>query len=146
MLNKKGLALLLSLLVAVAAMPQEDANRSLWNTIDGVLSTVEDRLAPPPRDTSEESPSFTIVNLTSFTAREIFIRRAGETGWGRNLLDQPLHHRRNISVGLDRLPDPNALYDVRLVDTDGDVYAQYGLAIRDRTVIRIGIGDLEYNK
>ena len=144
MLNKRGFALLLLLLlVAFSAVSQEGAG-SFWNRVDGVLNTAEERLAPPSETTDTERSSFTIVNLTTFIAREIFIRKVGETSWGRNLLDQPLYHRRNISVRLDRLPDPNARYDIRMVDTDGDIYAQYNLTIEGRTVIRIEIGNLEF--
>jgi len=145
MLHKKSFALLLFLMVAFAAMSQEDTTR-FWNRVDGLLNTAEERLGPSPRNANEESPFFSIVNNTGFVIREVFVRKAGETSWGRNLLVQPLYNGQNISVRLDRSFDQTALYSVRMVDIDGDIYAQYDLAIKERTVIRMGIGDFEWNK
>ena len=142
---KKGFALLLLLLAAVAAISQEDPNR-LLDRFDRAPKTAEEKVATPPKNPDGEYRFFTIANLTTFTAREIFIRKAGETSWGKNLLDQPLHNRQNISVRLEQLPDLNALYDVRMVDTSGDVFAQYNLTIREGTVIRLERGNFEYNK
>jgi hypothetical protein len=144
MLDKKGFALflLLLLLAALAAVPQDDGG-NLWNRIDGLLNTAEERLTPAAGSTIS---SFTIRNTTGFVARSIFIRKAGETNWGNNILQQPLYNGQNISVRFDQTFDQSALYSVRMVDIDGDSYTKHNLNIRERSRVVIEIADFEWDK
>ena len=143
MLNKRGFALLLLLLVAFSAVSQEDAG-SFWNRVDGLLNTAEERLAPSQETADTERPSFTIHNNTGFVVRSVFIRKAGETSWGDNILIQPLYNGRSISVRLDQSFDPNALYSIRMVDIDNDSYTKHNQSITRRSRISIGVSDLEF--
>ena len=99
------------------------------------------------RSRSDTAPrSFTIRNDTGFTARNVFVRKAGETGWGENILSQPLYNGRSIFVRLGESFDASSLYSIRMVDIDGDVYAKYNIRIQEQSRIRIIIDDLEYDR
>lgn len=145
MLKKNGFTLLLLVCAAFAAGSQEDTN-SLWNRLDGLLNTAEERLSPPAAGAGVESPSFLIFNNTGYVVRSVFVRKTSDAAWGDNILPAPLYNGRSVVVSMDQSFDVTALYNIRMVDIDGDMYTKYGEKIGEHTTITIGIGDFEWDK
>ena len=145
MLKRKGIILLLFLVVAVTAHPQDEASR-LLNRLDSFLSTAEERLATTPTGSVNESPNFFVVNNTGFTIRSIFVSRAENGIWGDNVLPHLLHNGQNASINPGLPLDGTTLYNIRLVDVDGDYFGQFNITLSPRTRVRIGIGDFQWDR
>jgi len=116
------------------------------DVIDGILSTAEEKFAPPPSAADSENFTFVIFNNTGFTVRNIFIYQAGGKNWGANILGNPLYSGQSVTVSLNRPPGAGSLYDIRMVDIDGDSYIKYGQELSEHGKISIGIGDFEWEK
>jgi hypothetical protein len=119
--------------------PDEDANRLLY-LLDDVLraaSEIENPL-PPPRP---DSPGFYLLNKTGFTLRELYVRRAGETGWGSNLIQSPCFKGQTVFIPFEFPPDTQEPYSVRVVDADGDYYSKYDITIDMFATVEMAISD-----
>ena len=98
------------------------------------------------RRSSAETPavgvfSFTIQNNTTYVARRIFVRRAGNSDWGNNVLRERLSSGDSVTISLDHVPD--GPYSIRMVDVDGDTYSKNNIIISEGSTITIVIGDLD---
>ena len=144
-LRKTCFALLLLLFAVFAVGSQEGADR-FWERVDGLLNTVEERLSPPSTRSEAAPRSFSVRNDTPFIIVNIFIRRAGDTSWGDNILQQPLYSGRSFAVRLGESFDGTSLYSIRMVDIDGDRYTKYDIIIEERSTIPLGVGDFEFEK
>ena len=92
---------------------------------------------------AEKPAIVVIVNETGFTIRNIYICKADNEDWGNNNLANALYNKESVNITLDQ-PDRESLYNVRLVDADGDFYTKYNVKIRERTTIKVGISDFEW--
>jgi len=143
--GKKGLAILLLFCAAFTAGSQEGAD-GFWGRIDGLINTAEELLAPPA-DNSDSAPrSFTILNETGFPMKEIYVRKANDASWGESIITQPLYNGQSVAVRLGALFDASSRYSIRMIDIDGDAYVKNGIRIRERSTVRMAIGDFEWNK
>ena len=136
---KPRLVLLLLLGVACTVSAQDDNGR-LLNMVDGILSTAEERLT---RNPTGDFPTFTIINNTGFTIRTIYVCRSGSESWGSNVLNFPLYNGQNVSINMSQ-PLDGSTFNIRLIDVDGDLYSKYDVALKSRSVIRMGISDFEF--
>jgi hypothetical protein len=124
---------------ATPLFSDEDTNRIL-HLLDDVLkaaAAVENPL-PPPRP---DSPGFYLLNKTRFTFREVYVRRAGETHWGPNLIQTACYKGQTIFISFTLSPDSQERYSIRVVDVDGGYYSKYELTIDLFTTIEMTISD-----
>ncbi|MCL2138246.1 MAG: hypothetical protein FWH41_01815 [Treponema sp.] len=119
------------------------AQDGLVNMVDGIINSVEG-LQSSAAGTEGESLVFRVVNDTGFTVKNVFVCKAGEKNWGKNYLTNNLSKGQHITINLGVPPDDAALYNVRIIDVDGDAYTKYNLEIKRRDRISIGIGDMEF--
>ena len=141
MIKRNGLVLLFLLGTLLAVSSQEDTDR-VRNRQDG-RPPREGRAASPD---STDAPSFTIVNNTGFTIRNVFVSRAGNSDWGGNLLGSPLPSGQNASISMGHPLDGTTLYNIRLVDVDGDRFAKNNITLMSRSRVRVEISDFDLSE
>ena len=130
MLKKMGV-LLLFLLAAFALLAQDAADRRRERT-------------PAPQPVVDiDVFSFTIVNNTGYPIRDVFVRRA-DSDWAENTVVNTMHRGQRIIIRLDHALDGSQLYDIRLVERDGDGYAKYGLTLAANETVTIEVTDMEF--
>ena len=143
MRKKSCFAILLSLCIASAIQAQDEASR-LLNNIDGLLSIAEERLPSTSAVPDENAFTFSVRNNTGFTGRSVYVRKQGETRWGEDLLTQPLFNGQSATISLSGAVAGN--FSIHMVDTDGDSYAKFDITISKDDVIRLGIGDFQWER
>ena len=93
--------------------------------LDGELDTI------PDTATTTGSASITIVNRTGFPVNALNIMPATETSWGQNRLssNQTINSGQSVSVRLPYPLNQVSRYNIRLVDTDGDIYTKRNVQV-----------------
>ena len=144
-MRKRSFVLLMFLWVVFTVRAQDETAR-LLNIVDGILNSAEEKLAPPSSAAETVSVTFQIVNETGFTIKNILICRAGEKDWGSNYLSGTLLNKQRATINFNQPLDGTVLYNIRMIDDDGDRYSKYDVKLNNRSVIRIGISDFEFDK
>ena len=99
-----------------------------------------------PANADSEKISFSIQNDTGFTIKNIFVCRVDSSDWGNNVLVNPLYkqglyNKHSALITIEKPKDSNTLYNIRLVDKDGDSYAKYNQKLSENITIKVGISD-----
>jgi hypothetical protein len=94
----------------------------------------------------ENVKSIVIYNETPFKIKNIFIYKADDTDWGKNLLANPIFNKERVTISLDNSYDKSALYTIRLMDDGGEYYTKNNVSLTDRGRISLDIYDLEQKK
>ena len=98
-------------------------------------------------ESADSAPrSFTILNETGFAMKEIYVRKANSQNWGESIITQPLYSGQSVAVRLGASFDPQSRYSIRMVDIAGDAYSKNNIKIRERSTVRMAIGDFEWDK
>ena len=89
---------------------------------------------PPPRQVEAPNPSFTFVNRSGETIREIYVSLSSDRNWGRDRLGprQILPNGASMPIGLPR--NGGCAVDMRVVYMDGRIMEQRNVetcSIRD---------------
>lgn len=145
-MRKKNIVLLLLIGVAFAAKGQESDTR-LLNLLDNVLGTTSGAgKTPSTAKQNTDSPTFSIINNTGFTIKNIFICQTNTENWGDNILNNPLYNGQSAIVMLNQPLAEVDRYNIRMVDIDGDQYSKYNVRIGEYSTIKMGISDFEFEK
>ncbi|MDR2478667.1 MAG: hypothetical protein LBD48_05065 [Treponema sp.] len=147
MMRRKLFIFLLIFGGCFAAFPQDTANR-LLNLLDEVISaaTESGRVTPVPSPSNQERPSFSLYNNTSFTVKSVYICPSGSDDWGVNILSTLLYDGLSIVVTLDVPLSGAGVYNIRMVDVDGDYYTKYEVKIGESSVVKMTISDFEFDR
>ena len=101
------------------------------------LTGVSESLTGPSYN-PQEVPTITIVNNIGYEVREVYISPSEHDHYGSNWLvsDQVLNDTENATFTLFEPLGTYRLYDIRLVDLDGDTYTRFRVDIaRNRQII-----------
>ena len=140
-MKKLTLALLLLAGLSVLAIAQ---NERFWlDMAEGVVSTLEGLPSSAGGENESGSVTLTIINSTDYPVKNIFICKAGESDWGKNFLSNNLQKGQSTSITIE-IPAGRQLYNVRMIDIDGDKYTSYNLDVRNRSRVRITNDHLEF--
>ena len=145
-MSKKNIALFVFLCCTAFTVRAQDETARLLNIVDGILNSAEEKLAPPSASADTVSVTFQIVNETGFTVKSILICRADDKDWGDNYLSGALLNKQRITINFNQPLDGTVLYNIRMIDEDGDRYSKYNVKLNNRSTIRIGISDFEFDK
>jgi hypothetical protein len=147
MMKNKNVFFVLLISASFAAFPQDNTTRFL-NLLDDVLTAAVEagKTTPASGQAKEQNLSFSLINNTGYTVTNIFICMAGTDNWGNNILAAPLYNNQTIAINLALPLDEAGLYNIRMVDIDGDCYSKYNTKIGAYSSIKIGIGDLDFER
>ncbi|GHV95620.1 hypothetical protein AGMMS50293_19400 [Spirochaetia bacterium] len=145
MLKRRVFTLFLLICVAVFVRAQDEPSR-LIEILDGVISAAADigRTAPSRGASNPENPSFSILNKTGFSIREILLGQAGSDNWGENILKITLGDGQSARITLNMPLSMINHYNIRLVDIDGDHYTKQDVEITEFVTIVITIEDYDF--
>ena len=79
--------------------------------------------------------SITIVNRTGYTIYSAYVSHDSSTDWEEDVLGSSiLVNGEKLKISLPR----GGLWDIMLIDTDGDSYTRYGVRSKSEAVFTIG--------
>ena len=145
MMKRKLFMLLLISGSCFAAFPQDASNR-LLNLLDEVISAATESGRVTPSPSNQERPSFSLCNNTSFTVKSVYVCRSGSDDWGANILSALLYDGLSIIVVLNTPLSEAGVYNIRMVDVDGDYYTKYDVKIGESSIVKMTISDFEFDK
>lgn len=143
----KRTALTLALLAGVSMLvcAQQDSN-PLFNLLDNMLNAAAEvgRASPSTGISNPETPTFTVHNKTGFTIKSIFVSQSGTDAWGTDIFNSRLYNGQSARVTLTVPLSVISLYNIRLVDIDGDHYSKYDVEIQEYANIEVSVRDFDY--
>jgi hypothetical protein len=93
---------------------------------------------------AQNRPSIKIINNTGFTIYYIFVSPASDEEWGEELLGEDFLEKDESFDAVLPLPlNQVSVYDIRLVDEDGDRYYKWGLTVTNNAWIVFTLDDLD---
>jgi len=118
-----------------AVFPQDGSERS----------DPSNRRRPGPPSADSGKLSFSVLNETGFPVRAVFVCKSDNEDWGENILASPLLDKERVSVSIDFF-ERGITYNIRVQDVDGDFYSKYNVGLRERSVVKMEMTDLEFER
>ena len=103
-----------------------------------------DRSAIPQPSADADIYSFTINNNTGYSISDVLVSRRADGDTGENAVIDITHRGRRIIIRLNHPLDDNYLYDIILIDRDGDRYAKLGVRLAANDTVTIEMTDMVF--
>jgi hypothetical protein len=144
-MRKKIFLIFLMANISLSGFPDDNPNRILDFLEDVLSAAAESGKSSPPQSPYQpsENPSFYLLNKTGFTVKEVYVSQTQSESWGSNVFKGYLYNGQTALITLRLSLSEVDLYNIRLVDIDGDHYSKYNVQITEYVIVEISIGDYD---
>ena len=92
----------------------------------------------------DNEPAFIFVNKSGKTASSLYLSESTSDDWGKNLLNNELHHDQSVTIRLEEPLNGDSRYDIRIIQTNGDLRTKMKLQITQNAMITFLYSDFDY--